>query len=982
MKSRCFRYACLLVGSMILAGSGQAATSDPVSFEKEILPFLQTHCVVCHGETTHMRELDLSSAAGVAKGSESGAVAIAGKPDESLLYKMLREGRMPPGGTPGGPPSVPAELLAAIRNWVEQGARFAESAVSVSTRELSQHDVLPVLYLRCTVCHGLRRQEGGLDLRTRASMLAGGKSGPAIVPGKPEESLLISKVKSGAMPPVQMMLEVSVRPITAGEIGLIADWIGQGAPEVSDDPDVPGKEPDTLVTDKDRQWWSFRPPRRPAVPAVKHSSAVRNPIDAFILEKLEGKGLALAPEADRQTLIRRVYFDLIGLPPEPEQVRAFVADRDPQAYEKVVEQLLASPRYGERWGRYWLDAAGYTDSEGKLNRDPIRPGAFRYRDYVIRAYNSDKPYDRFLLEQIAGDELADYEHAPAMTQEILDNLIATGFLRMAADATIQRDMAFVDDRYEVIADQMDILGSTVMGLTLKCARCHSHKYDPIPQRDYYRMVDIFKGAFDEHDWLPPDLDRGSLDKTKIFSGRFLAYSTPGATPFQLLTEQKENEERKLVLAAKVQEEQDRLKEKEAEWRKKILPERLEGVPEAVREDVRAAVETSAEMRSETQKYLVKSFAKLVDFDVKQLRNLSPGFRSEYEEIEKRIKLLEAQYPPEPVIRALWDRGEPSPTYILRGGSSTSFGRLVGPGVPSVLTDGKTPFVATPPWPGSEKTGRRLAFAKWLTRPDHPLTARVMVNRIWYHHFGAGIEKALGDFGVNSKPSHAELLDWLASEFVQRGWSVKAMHRLMMNSNVYRQSSRITPEHGKLDPANVLLSRMPMRRMDAEALYDSMLRLAGRLDETPFGFPSPVYVRDDGSVTPIPSDKGWRRSVYTVQRRKDTPTVLASFDFPQMNPHCLARSESTVVTQALYLLNDSMVRELAGFFAERVRQEAGVDPGEQIETMYWIALSRRPSAAEKKASLETLEQLRGVNAEGALATVCHALLNTAAFVYVD
>jgi hypothetical protein len=484
MKSRCFRDACLLLGSMILAGSGQAATSNPVSFEKEILPFLQTQCVVCHGETTHMRELNLSSAAGVAKGSESGPVVIAGKPDESLLYKMLHEGRMPPGGAPGGPPSVPAELLATIRNWVEQGAHFAENAVSVSTRELSQHDVLPVLYLRCTVCHGLRRQEGGLDLRTRVSMLAGGQSGPAIVPGKPEESLLISKVKSGAMPPVQMMLEVSVRPITAGEIGLIADWIGQGAPEVPDDPDVPGKEPDTLVTDKDRKWWSFQPPRRPAVPAVKHSSSVRNPIDAFILEKLEGKGLALSPEADRQTLIRRAYFDLIGLPPEPEQVRAFVADPDPQAYEKLVDQLLASPGYGERWGRYWLDAAGYTDSEGKLNRDPIRPGAFRYRDYVIRAYNSDKPYDRFLLEQIAGDEISDYEHAPTMTQEIVDNLIATGFLRMAADATIQRDMAFVDDRYEVIADQMDILGSTVMGLTLKCARCHSHKYDPIPQRDY------------------------------------------------------------------------------------------------------------------------------------------------------------------------------------------------------------------------------------------------------------------------------------------------------------------------------------------------------------------------------------------------------------------------------------------------------------------------------------------------------------------
>jgi mono/diheme cytochrome c family protein len=978
MQSRCFRYAGLLVGGIIWAGWARAETSKPASFEKEILPFLQTNCAQCHGEKTHMRELNLSSAEGIARGSESGAVVIPGKPEESPLYKMLHEGRMPPGGTL----KVPEEMLATIHKWVEQGARFSENAVAPPPRQLSQHDVIPILYLRCAVCHGLRKQEGGLDLRTKASMVAGGKSGAAIVPGKPEESLLISQVKSGAMPPVQKMLDVSVRPITQGEIDIIAEWIRQGAPEVPTEPDVAGKEPDTLVTDKDRQWWSFQPPRRPPVPAVQHASSVRNPIDAFVLQKLEAAGLALSPEADRQTLIRRVYFDLTGLPPEPAQVRAFVADPDSNAYDKLVERLLASPRYGERWGRYWLDAAGYTDSEGKLNRDPIRPGAFRYRDYVIRALNSDKPYDRFLLEQIAGDELADYEHAPLMTQDILDNLIATGFLRMAADATIQRDMAFVDDRYEVIADEIDILGSSVMGLTIKCARCHSHKYDPIPQRDYYRLVDVFKGAYDEHDWMPPDLDRGSLDKTKTHSGRFLAYSTPGATPFQLLTEQRENEERRLELAGKVQEQQDLLKAKEAEWRKKVLAERLELVPEALREDVRAAVDTPVEKRSETQKYLIKSFGKLVEFDLKGLRVISPEFRRESEEIEKRIKLLESQYPPEPVIRALWDRGEPSPTYILRGGSSTSFGRLVGPGVPSALTDGKTPFVATPPWPGSHKTGRRLALAKWLTRPDHPLTARVMVNRIWHHHFGTGIVKALGDFGVNSKPSHPELLDWLATEFVERGWSIKAMHRLMMTSNVYRQSSRITAAHEKLDPDNALLSRMPLRRLDAEALYDSMLRIAGRLDETPFGFPSPVYVRDDGSVTPIPSENGWRRSVYTAQRRKDTPTVLASFDFPQMNPHCLERSESTVVTQALYLLNDSMVRELSEFFAKRVQQEAGVDPREQVDLMYWIALSRPPSAAEKKATIETLEQLRGVNPETALVTACHALLNTAAFIYVD
>jgi hypothetical protein len=630
-----------------------------------------------------------------------------------------------------------------------------------------------------------------------------------------------------------------------------------------------------------------------------------------------------------------------------------------------------------------LDAAGYSDSEGKLNADPIRPGAFRYRDYVIRSFNADKPYDRFLLEQIAGDELADYEHATAATPEMMDNLIATGFMRMASDATVQRDMAFVDDRYEVIADQMDILGSAVMGLTIKCARCHSHKYDPLPQRDYYRLVDIFKGAYDEHDWLPPDLNRGSIDKSKGVKARYLPYVTPGATPFQLLTERQQAEGRKTDLDAKIKEAQELLKEKEPEWRKKVISERLASVPEQFREDVRAAAEAPAAKRTEAQKYLVKKFAKLVDFDAKELRNISPEFRREAEEIEQRIKRLESEYPPEPVIRALWDRGEPSPTYVLRRGSSTSFGRLVGPGVPSVLSDGKTPFVATPPWPDAHKTGRRLAFAKWLIRPDHPLTSRVMVNRMWRHHFGTGIVKTVGDFGKSgARPSDPELLDWLAIEFVQRGWSVKAMHRLMMTSSTYLQSSRITPAMEKLDPENALLSRMPLRRMDGEALYDTMLAVAGRLDPTPFGFPSPVYVREDGSVTPIALKKGWRRSIYTVQRRKDTPTALASFDFPQMNPHCLERSESTVATQALYLLNDSMIHELAGSFAKRVEKEAGEDVGRQVDAMYWIALSRAPQPAEKKATLETLEKLRGVDGQGALAKVCHSLLNTAAFIYVD
>src|SRR5262249_48235246 len=350
----------------------------------------------------------------------------------------------------------------------------------------------------------------------------------------------------------------------------------------------------------------------------------------------------LSVEADRLTLLRRASIDLTGLPPEPSDVLAFQNDRSPDAYERMIDRLLASPRYGERWGRYWLDLAGDADSEGKREQDLPRPHAWRYRDYVIRAFNADKPYDRFLLEQIAGDELADWHNAREITPEIYDNLVATGFLRMAPDATWANITGYVGDRLEVIAAEIDVLGSAVMGLSLKCARCHNHKFDPIPQRDYYRLLAIFKGALDEYDWLKPDV-------------------RPGLGP--------------------------------------------------VSQDVAGG---------------------------RLLTQVTTAERKAWESGGKKGL--------EPRIQALWDRGEPSPTYIYLRGDPLTPGRPVGPGVPSALTDGRASFVVMPPWPGAKSTGRRLAFARWLTRPDHPLTARVMVNRLWKLHFGAGLVRTLADFG--------------------------------------------------------------------------------------------------------------------------------------------------------------------------------------------------------------------------------------------
>lgn len=900
------------------------AAKVPV-FESDILPIFKSKCASCHNAKARKGELDLTSFGTLLKGSETGAILSKEKPDESLLLEMIEEGVMPPEGKP----QLTKAERALIHRWVATGTK-AKQMVVVNDIP-SQHDALPILYLRCTVCHGLRKQEAGLDLRTKVSILKGGKSGPAMVLGKPAESLLLKRIHAVEMPPSKLLVDAGVRPVETSELDTLTKWIAAGAPEIDMQPDVPNGLPDSLVSDEDRKFWSFQTPRRPAVPKVKNQQQIRNAIDAFVSRKQKAKGLAFSPEADRRTLIRRVAYDLTGLPPSWDDMQRFLADKSPDAYEKMVDHYLASPRYGERWGRYWLDLAGYADSEGKRSADPIRPHAWRFRDYVVRAFNNDKPYDRFLLEQLAGDELADYQNAPVVTQELMDNLVATGFLRMAPDGTGSDIVDTVTERLEVIVDEVNVLGSAVMGLTVKCGQCHSHKYDPFPQRDYYRLLAIFRGAYDEHDWLKPSFVVGQTKKAK--AGRVLSYVT---TEVQNSFEAEKKKYQDQIVALK----------KELAAKKKTLP--------------------------------ADKFA-----DVKK-------------NSDKQIKELQSAIPKQPLIRALWDRGVPSPSYIYRRGEFTNPGRLVGPGLPSMLTDGKTPFDVKPPYPGAKSTGRRLAFAKWLVQDDHPLTARVMINRIWFHHFGRGLVKSLGNFGnTGVRPSHPELLDWMAREFIARKWSIKEMHRLIMNSNTYRQVSRVTPAHERLDPENEFLSRMPLRRMEAEVVRDTILLVASKLDETRFGSPDPVNVRPDGLVTSIGTKKGWRRSIYIRHRRKEMPTILENFDLPQMIPNCTERPDSTVSSQALHLMNNAMIRELAGHFADRVRKEVGDEPYKQAERVYQIALSRMPSEQERELGVSTLKSLRtqwrkelGKKATDedvrrkALANYCHAIVNSAAFIYID
>jgi len=975
--------AGLIAGILVLVPVTLSA-ADPPTFEEDIAPLLKQHCSKCHNPQARKAELDVSSAQGLFSGGESGPLVVPGKPDESLLWEMLHDELMPPEDEP----PLKKEQLETVRRWIEAGTPFKDKtdpATLLAAGEVNQHDIQPIMLLRCTACHGLRRQEAELDLRTRQGMLKGGKSGPAIVLGKPAQSLLLKRIHAGEMPPKEKLIVAGVKPVTEAETEKLSRWIELGAPTIELLPDIPTTAPDPLVTAEDRQHWSFQPPSEPSIPTLRDRSLVDNPIDAFLLEKLKKQGLSYSPEVDRATLLRRASFDLTGLPPSPGQVENFLADDHPLAYERAIEQLLASPHYGERWGRFWLDAAGYADSEGKRSADPVRPFAYRYRDYVIRAFNADKPYSRFLQEQLAGDELADYTDPEKITPEIVDNLIATGFLRMAPDGTGSDVVNRVPERMEVVADELEIFGSTVLGLTLKCARCHSHKYDPIPQRDYYRLVDIFKGAMDVHDWLKPVSVQGQSD-SKVPS-RFLDVIS--------IEQRRQIEEHNLHVQSEIDTARKPLEDLARKLRTEHKAAQLAAIPEQIRGDVEAALSTGADQRTAVQKYLAEKFEPQLQLTDKQLET-----NKEYKQLNTEVTAIvqgwQSQQKMVPRIRALWDRGDPSPTYIFRRGDYRLPGRLVGPGLPSALTNGQTPFEPATSWDGSKKTGRRLALANWLIEPGHPLTSRVMANRIWKHHFGEGIVRSLDNFGkLGTPPSHPELLDWLALRFVESGWSIKYMHRLMMTSRAYRQSSTISDELVERDPDNVLLTRMPLRRLDAEEVRDSLIQVSGVLREEPFGRPDQVDVRKDGLVTAISNGNGYRRSIYLRQRRKEMPTFLETFDLPQMNPACQARANSNVAQQALYLLNNTMVRSLAESFALEIGEQT-TDPTERIQKIYLAALGRPASDEELEMGRATLLDLEKAWSEEledkekpvdeasqkALMTYCHTIFNTAEFLYVD
>jgi hypothetical protein len=709
------------------------------------------------------------------------------------------------------------------------GAASVPEKSSPQALEFFESKVRPILADRCFRCHGPEKQKAGLRLDSREGMLKGSESGPVIVPGQPEASLVIKAILQQGdlkMPPDEKL--------PAEAIASISEWIKAGAP-------WPGNN--IAAGPAVESWkthWAFQPVTKLAPPAVQHAGRVHSPIDAFILAELEKHGLTLAAPADKRTLLRRATFDLIGLPPTPEEIEAFESDSTPDALARVIDRLLASPHYGERWGRHWLDVARYADTKGYVFEEERRYAyAYTYRDYVIRAFNDDLPYDQFIAQQLAADQL-DAEARAVGEDTDPKVLAAMGYLTLGR--------RFLNNQHDIIDDRIDVTTRGLLGLTVACARCHDHKFDPIPTKDYYSLYGVFSSSTEPKELPllgePPD--------------------TPEYHAFD-----------------------------------KELKARQQAVAD----------------------YQVKNKAEL---DANNRK-----FKDALRALEKKVKALEASSPGAPPrAMILQDLPKPrEPRVFLRGNPGNA-----GPAVPRQFLgflsgENRLPF----------KNGSgRLELAHAIAAPDNPLTARVLVNRLWLHHFGNGLVRTPSDFGLRSEPpSHPALLDYLASCFVEDGWSLKKLHKLIMLSSVYQQGSIPTGDTTKLDPENRLLSHMTRRRLDFEALRDSLLFVSGQLDTT-MGGPA---------VEMFEAKPSKRRTVYGFIDRQNLPGMLRTFDFASPDASNPQRYETTVPQQALYLMNNNFVLDQARGLLKRPELAGVQDTEVRVRKLYRLLLGRAPTAAE-------------------------------------
>jgi len=783
-------------------------------------------------------------------------------------------------------------------------------------------DIAPILRARCLACHGPARQQNGLRLDSREAALRGGYSGPAIQPGNSAGSRLIRLV-SGLEK--ERLMPLGGPALSSAQIALLRVWIDQGVvwPEELRPPSSAEEAASKTAH------WAFSAPRRPPVPATRNRAWVRNPIDAFVLARLENEGIAPSPEAERRTLLRRVFLDVIGLPPSPEQTEAFLADSRPDAYERLIDELLASPHYGEKIARHWLDLARYADSDG-YETDQLRPYAWRYRDWVIDAFNRDLPYDQSTIQQIAGDLLPNAHMREKM---------ATGFHRNTL-SNREGGADLEEYRIEQVVDRVATTGATWLGLTLGCARCHDHKYDPISQKEFFQLYAFFNSADEVNISAPVPGEFGTYLRTRP-----------------------QYEARRRELLCDVEKEIERL---QAEWEKKTRQAhfnpgkdhrwdrsvellgltwggnlgwgQLEGLSILLTEPAGRA----HRQRQRLQNYFLQRGSVVDPERFKKLRLAG---------LSKEIEKLETAYPAPSEAPVIVERPTPRATHIHLRGDFRNPGIEVQPGTPAALPADPQPS--------------RLTLARWLVAAENPLVARVAVNRVWQELFGRGIVSTSDDFGLQgSKPSPAELLDWLAVEFRERGWSLKKLHKLILSSATYRQSSNARREIETLDSENVLLARQARLRLPAELIRDSALAVSGLLAATIGGPsvrpPQPASVSKEGYDNPWVESTGadrYRRGIYTWLQRTTPYAQMVTFDAADVNRSCSRRERSNTPLQALTLLNDPVFFEAAQGLAARILSESSGAVEERIDYGFRLALARPPEPRELKRLLKYVDEQR-------------------------
>ena len=750
-------------------------------------------------------------------------------------------------------------------------------------------DIKPILEKHCYECHGLDTQESGLRLDTASLAIEGGYSGAAIVPGKSGESLLVKAITGGGdIKPMPYESE----PLVAGDIELLRRWIDQGATHPADER--------PLGQSGTSQHWAFQPIRRPPLPRVKQAGWPRGAMDRFILAKLEAAGFEPSPEADRPTLIRRVMLDLVGLPPTWKDVERFVHDTRPDAYERLVDRLLASPSYGERWGRHWLDVARYADSDGYTVDGPR--SIWKYRDWVVEALNRDLPFDRFTIEQLAGDLL------PGATRR---QMIATGFHR---NTLINHEGGTDQEQFrvEAVVDRVNTTGVVFLGLTIGCARCHDHKFDPLTQQDFYRLFAFYNNCDEPQLELP--------------------------TPRQ--------QQQQARLQGEIAQVDKRLAAHDAEW-EAALNDWEAGLTDDARQKlpdpVKAVFDTPPDHRDVAQR--------------KTLLEASRKFDAKRKALVDQIAALKAKLPKPVTTMILRRRAEPRTTHILIRGDFLRPGKEVTPGTPAVLPSLNLPSDGRPL--------TRLDLARWLVHKDNPLTPRVTMNRLWQHYFGRGLVATENDFGTQgAPPTHPELLDWLAGEFVRRGWSLKAMHRLIVSSSTYRQSSDFRASLAEIDPRNKLLGRQSRLRLEAEAIRDSALAVAGTLSPK-MGGPSVFPYQPDGVMGLAQVKRAWkmspgedryRRTMYTFFWRSTPHPLLKMFDAPNAIMSCTRRDRSNTPLQSLTLLNDAEFVACARKLAAHILAEGPHSDTGRITFAVRRCLAREPTKYETLRLLELAEQV--------------------------